>query len=156
MGAYAELALALAAVVVAGVARPAGFPWALFPRRWRCWYRGLRPRGRQRSARIPKRLREQVMRADRRRCVFCGEQWRPLLQVDHITPWRLGGLTCMWNLAVLCQPCNLTKSDFFRDDRGRVYYRSWLGYRDKPAAAAILRRERLMRHSPLRWARAFL
>jgi len=163
----AYLAAAAGLALVAGLAaRPFGLPWALFPRRWRCWYRSwrkdppwpMRPRSRmqQRSSRVPKRLYAQVMAADRARCVACGERWRELLHVDHIVPWALGGLSCLFNLMVLCEGCNLTKSSYFRTREGRVFYRSWRGYRDQPRAAAIVRRERWRRKSPLRWLRAYL
>lgn len=163
---WARVLVPTAAVVVASVTgaalnTPAGLLPLLVPRRWRWWYRKwvsgrwlfARGRGKQRSARISKRLRAMVLRADRRRCVFC---FSPVaLQVDHIVPWSLGGLTCLWNCAVLCAAHNRVKSNYWRSDAGRVYYRPWEGKADAKTAAAILSVEQDRRHSVARWLRAF-
>lgn len=147
-------ALALVvAVPVSALSSPSGLLPLCFPRRWRHSYRQRRARGRQRSARISKRLRDMVLRADRRRCCYCGR--RDQLQVDHIIPWSLGGLTCLWNCAVLCGSCNKTKSNYWKSDTGRVYYRPWGGYGSKGRAALILAAERQARRSPWRWLRAY-
>jgi 5-methylcytosine-specific restriction endonuclease McrA len=164
MNAPGAVAVAAVMLLVAVAWRPVGLPWALFPRRWRRAYRSFRkhppwwlpakPRARQRSSRISKRLRAQALRADRRRCVYCG--LAADLQVDHIVPWALGGLTCLWNVAVLCQRHNAVKSSYWKSPEGRVYYRPWRDAGDLTMAAAIVRRERWHRLSPWRLARLFL
>ena len=44
------------------------------------------------------------------RCYLCGE-WAPVghRHVDHITPLSKGGPHVSWNLAVVCDKCNLQK-----------------------------------------------
>jgi 5-methylcytosine-specific restriction endonuclease McrA len=149
LGALGALSLATVMAVL-GVF---GGPVLLVPRRWRRWHRHRRARGRQRSARVPKRLHRMVLAADRHRCVACGERAR--LQVDHIEPWSLGGLTCLWNLAVLCQGCNRVKSNYWVAPGGHRYYRPFEGHGDRRRAAAILALEQAARRRPLRWLRAF-
>lgn len=59
------------------------------------------------------RLRAQVLMRDGARCQLCGVEARngALLHVDHITPWSKGGSTVPENLRVLCNMCNIGKSD---------------------------------------------
>jgi HNH endonuclease len=92
------------------------------------------------------------MAADRGRCVFCGARTR--LHVDHITPWAAGGLTTMYNLAVLCRVHNKVKSNFMVDPDGYVHYRPFENYADPAMAAAILAEERRRRLYPGRCVRA--
>jgi 5-methylcytosine-specific restriction endonuclease McrA len=141
-----------AAVVLALLA-----PLLVPPRRWRWWWRTRRfglapPRSKQRSSRITRELRAWVMAADRRRCVACGSTSN--LQVDHIVPWLLGGLTVRRNVAVLCRSCNSIKSCYWKAPDGRVYYR---GCRTPPPQAAwILAHELKARGHWWRWVRAYL
>jgi 5-methylcytosine-specific restriction endonuclease McrA len=145
--------LALAGVAFNG---PGGFLPLLFTRHARWRYRRFRKggvRGRQKSGRAGKVLSHMVKRADRYRCVYCGERNRKLLQTDHIVPWIMGGLTCLWNCATLCRTCNVIKSCYWVSPSGHVYYR---GSRRPPARAAeILTAELAARHSPWRWLRAY-
>jgi hypothetical protein len=143
-GLAALAALALALVAVARCLR--GCAPALVPRAWRIRYR----HGRARPA-IPAWLRRAMLAADRHRCVFCGS--RAGLQLDHIRPWASGGLTALFNLAVLCAAHNQVKSNYWRDPDGYVHYRPFAGSADVAGAASILRAERRCRRSPLRWLR---
>jgi superfamily II DNA or RNA helicase len=52
-------------------------------------------------------LKEQVKRRDGHRCLACGATKH--LQVDHVIPVHLGGLTDIGNLQTLCRECNLRK-----------------------------------------------
>jgi HNH endonuclease len=121
----------------------------IIPARWRRAYRRRYTRESQRSARIPAWLRRSVLAADRYRCAHCG--YAGELQVDHVFPWSLGGMTCLWNLVTLCGTCNRAKSNYWRYRSGLVIYRAFAGY-DVPALAEqILASERRRRWSPLRW-----
>lgn len=57
-----------------------------------------------------KRLRMQIIKRDRGRCVICGrspfEDVTIELHVHHIIPWGRGGLTETENLATLCHTCH--------------------------------------------------
>lgn len=45
-------------------------------------------------------------------CALCGQWFYPEeLQVDHKTPWSLGGRTVLSNAQLLCAPCNIKKSN---------------------------------------------
>lgn len=101
---------------------------------------------------IPRWLRRAVYAADRYRCVYCGS--RASLQLDHVHPWSLGGLTTLLNLVTLCGVCNRVKSNHWVARDGYVFYRPWEGAGNEALAARILRRERAVRCSPLRWALA--
>jgi hypothetical protein len=72
------------------------------------------PTKKQRSPRnINWRLRALVLMRDGARCQLCGAEARngALLHVDHIFPWSKGGETTLENLRVLCNVCNIGKSD---------------------------------------------
>jgi 5-methylcytosine-specific restriction endonuclease McrA len=120
--------------------------------------RGWRPRSRaqQRSSKISARLRRMVERADRHRCAYCRTRWQPggdRFPVDHMVPWVMGGLTCLWNCALLCKRCNTVKSCYWVAPSGHVYYRGkGTPPRDAPL---ILAAERAARRSLLRWLRAY-
>jgi hypothetical protein len=143
----------IAAVLLLAVGTPvllarAASPGVLVPRRWRMATAGT---GRaRRSTPGP----GAVLRADRRRCVFCGS--RDSLQLDHIIPWSFGGLTWVWNLMVLCGRCNRVKSNYWKSPQGRVYYRAWKDSGNAGLAAQIHAAELRHRYSPLRWLRAFI
>jgi 5-methylcytosine-specific restriction endonuclease McrA len=49
------------------------------------------------------------MRRDGYRCVNCRQTWN--LQVDHITPYSLGGKTEVDNGQTMCGWCNRLKSN---------------------------------------------
>lgn len=59
------------------------------------------------------RLRALVLMRDGARCRLCGAVPRDgvRLHVDHIQPWSKGGETVLENLQVLCNVCNIGKSD---------------------------------------------
>ncbi|MDO5332148.1 MAG: HNH endonuclease [Bacillota bacterium] len=58
-------------------------------------------------------LRYDVLNRDNFRCTICGRTARDgvKLVIDHIVPVSKGGKTTMSNLRVLCEECNLGKSD---------------------------------------------
>jgi hypothetical protein len=161
--AIASAALTLA-VLAPAFSNPGGVLALCVPRRRRYMHRHRlatrrwrpRPRSRQHSSRISERLRRMVERADRYRCVGCGVYWLPSQKrfaVDHMVPWIMGGLTCLWNSALLCQTCNSVKSCYWVAPSGQVYYRG--RKQPPPQAAEILRRELAARRSLWRWLRAY-
>lgn len=68
------------------------------------------PRG---TRNINWRLRAMVLMRDGARCQLCGAEARDgaKLHVDHVIPWSKGGTTALPNLRVLCNVCNIGKSD---------------------------------------------
>lgn len=68
---------------------------------------------RQTTRNINWRLRALVLMRDGARCQLCGAEARngATLQIDHIIPWSKGGETTFENLQVLCNVCNIGKSD---------------------------------------------
>lgn len=54
-------------------------------------------------------IKQEVFDRDGRICAKCGSTTK--LCIDHIIPVSRGGFTKMENLQVLCEKCNLTKSD---------------------------------------------
>jgi hypothetical protein len=72
------------------------------------------------SRNINWRLRALVLMRDGATCRMCGA--RPengiRLHVDHVKPWAKGGETILDNLQVLCQKCNIGKSDYFAEEAG--------------------------------------
>jgi len=105
----------------------------LVSRETRRRYRHGRPRSKQRSSRISKRLRARVMRADRKRCVYCGSRQQP--QIDHVIPWIMGGLTWYPNLCVLCKEHNGIKGIYWVSPQGKTYYKPAWGARSDVAMA---------------------
>lgn len=73
----------------------------------------LRSTERRTPRNINWRLRALVLMRDGARCQLCGAQARDgaKLQVDHVIPWNNGGETTLENLQILCQVCNIGKSD---------------------------------------------
>jgi 5-methylcytosine-specific restriction endonuclease McrA len=65
--------------------------------------------GQQRRPAIPRDVVDAVYRRDGGRCVYCGATEN--LQLDHIIPFSKGGATSIENLQLLCQKCNLEKSN---------------------------------------------
>ena len=59
--------------------------------------------------RIPKEVVDAVWRKDGGRCVYCGSTEN--IQLDHIIPFSKGGATTVENLQLLCQKCNIEKSN---------------------------------------------
>jgi hypothetical protein len=58
---------------------------------------------------IPDDVKLLVWARDRGRCVSC--ESTADLQFDHIIPFARGGSNSAENIQILCQPCNLRKSD---------------------------------------------
>lgn len=58
---------------------------------------------------IPRRIIAAVYKRDKGCCVYCGSTHN--LQIDHIIPVSKGGATTLKNLQLLCQTCNLKKSN---------------------------------------------
>lgn len=58
---------------------------------------------------IPKTVVDAVWNRDRGKCVYCGSNEN--LHLDHIIPFSKGGDTSVENLQLLCQKCNLEKSN---------------------------------------------
>jgi len=80
---------------------------------------GVGVKKRQTKRYINWRLRALVLMRDGARCQLCGAtpQHGVRLHVDHIIAWNNGGETFLENLQVLCEPCNIGKSDIdFKKD----------------------------------------
>jgi hypothetical protein len=56
---------------------------------------------------IPERVRHEVWRRDRARCVDCGSRAR--LEFDHIIPVSRGGSNTARNIELRCEGCNRRK-----------------------------------------------
>lgn len=67
----------------------------------------------RRSRKINARLRAKVLMRDGATCRLCGAtpQDGAKLHIDHIIPWSKGGDNTLDNLQVLCDKCNIGKSD---------------------------------------------
>jgi 5-methylcytosine-specific restriction endonuclease McrA len=154
-------------ILLALIYAPGPMCASLVPVDWRLRYRQRRPREEQRSAYIPRRFRRAVRAADRGRCIgvqrakdsMTGRDYfvpchRPGEQIDHGRPWSCGGLTCLWNLFLLCPDCNRTKSNYWLWKSGTVSYKPFDRCADPDRAAAILVCERRARRNPARWWRA--
>lgn len=129
-------------------------PLAWRPRRRRMLRRQA---GLEKRAYPPKWMRAVTYAADRHRCLGCRRSPRRhgvALQWDHIVPWSFGGLTSLWNGGTLCTHCNQVKSNYWKSDTGKVYYRGFTLATDAGEAGQITRREMAARLSVLRWARA--
>jgi 5-methylcytosine-specific restriction endonuclease McrA len=79
--------------------------------------RAKRP-GKQGTRNINWRLRALVLMRDGARCRLCGAapDDGTRLHVDHVTPWSKGGRTVLENLQILCNVCNIGKSDVELDN----------------------------------------
>lgn len=71
-----------------------------------------------RGRRVPPKLRFEVLKRDKFKCILCGRTGQDTtLHVDHITPVVKGGKNKKDFLATLCSDCNLGKgtSKFFEE-----------------------------------------
>ena len=73
----------------------------------------LQKNRRKTTRKINWRLRAKVLMKDGAKCKLCGvtPQDDVKLHVDHINPWAKGGETVLENLQILCEKCNVGKSD---------------------------------------------
>ena len=64
------------------------------------------------------RQRAIVLMRDGAKCQMCGAtpQSGARLHIDHITPWSKGGETIIENLRVLCEQCNVGRSNVSEDE----------------------------------------
>jgi hypothetical protein len=109
------------------------FSWSTYANRFSSWRNALkqfvqwandgrlppavvakaRRAGKRTSRDINWRLRALVLMRDGARCRLCGAgpSNGARLHVDHILPWSKGGETILENLQILCNVCNIGKSD---------------------------------------------
>lgn len=112
---------------------PSRFSWNTYADRFKTWRNALTQfvrwanegqllsavdaKARKADKRTPRninwRLRALVLMRDSARCRMCGAgpSDRVRLHVDHIVPWSKGGETILDNLQILCNVCNIGKSD---------------------------------------------
>jgi 5-methylcytosine-specific restriction endonuclease McrA len=153
----ATVPLVAAGVVFVPLAARGG--WQVIPLAWRPRRRRMlrRQAGAEKRTQPPGWMRKVTYAADRHRCLGCRRSPRRdgiALQWDHIIPWGFGGLTSLWNGGTLCAECNRVKSNYWRSDSGKVYYRGFQLATDASRAGQITRREMAARASVLRWVRA--
>lgn len=61
-------------------------------------------------------LEQATKKDDKYRCAMCKQYfYADELQVDHNKAWSIGGRTVLSNAQLLCQPCNIKKSNFSFD-----------------------------------------
>lgn len=69
-----------------------------------------RLRDNQRYASGPQRLL--ILKRDSNQCRYCGiEVTNETANMDHVKPWKFGGLTTFENLVTCCQDCNKAKGN---------------------------------------------
>ena len=73
-------------------------------------------RSRSGSADVRRRRRKKLMRRYKGRCCACGQSSKDMT-VDHVVPLSQGGTNSMWNLQLLCGPCNSEKGNSAADYR---------------------------------------
>jgi 5-methylcytosine-specific restriction endonuclease McrA len=89
----------------------------------------LDDKGAIKRASMPKWVRDAVFFRDHGRCVFCHANLSGLLSLDrldpfdHIVPLAKGGINDPTNVQLLCETCNLKKSDC--DARTGLRYPAW-------------------------------
>jgi len=64
--------------------------------------------------------RDNVYRRDNHSCVYCGENRRKLLTLDHVIPRSRGGGDTWDNLVTACKKCNNVKSDLTLEEFGKI------------------------------------
>jgi len=63
--------------------------------------------------------RENVYRRDNYQCVYCGDDNRKTLTLDHVVPQSKGGKNSWNNLVTACKKCNNEKSDLTLEEYGK-------------------------------------
>ena len=63
--------------------------------------------------------RENVFKRDGHECVYCGNENRKILTLDHVVPQSKGGPNTWSNLVTACKPCNNEKSDLTLKEYGK-------------------------------------
>ena len=63
--------------------------------------------------------RENVYRRDNFECVYCGDNNRKTLTLDHVIPQSKGGKDTWDNLVTACRRCNSEKSNLTLEEYGK-------------------------------------
>lgn len=105
--AVSAVAIARPYVVHAAVGAGAGLVAALLLLLARRSYGPVAAPAAPRREAIPERVRHEVWRRDRGRCVDCGSRTR--LEFDHIIPVSRGGSGTARNIELRCESCNRSK-----------------------------------------------
>lgn len=63
--------------------------------------------------------RENIYRRDNYECVYCGEDDKKLLTLDHVIPKSKGGENSWDNLVTACKRCNSEKADLTLEEFGK-------------------------------------
>lgn len=78
--------------------------------------------------------RENIYRRDHFKCVYCGDDERETLTLDHVQPRSKGGVDAWNNLVTACRRCNIEKSDLTLQEYGKS-----IAEPKKPHFIALLR-----------------
>lgn len=82
----------------------------------------LRARNFQKSVNMPKASKKQeVMERDGYKCVYCGENDRSQLTVDHKIPRSIGGDNSLSNLCCCCRECNNVKDNLTEEQFRQIH-----------------------------------
>jgi len=63
--------------------------------------------------------RDNIYRRDNYECVYCGEDNKKLLTLDHVVPKAKGGQNTWDNLVTACKKCNGEKADLTLEEYGK-------------------------------------
>lgn len=63
--------------------------------------------------------RQNIYKRDNFECVYCGEDNKKLLTLDHVVPQSKGGPNSWNNLVTACKKCNGEKSDLTLEEYGK-------------------------------------
>lgn len=63
--------------------------------------------------------RQNIYKRDNFECVYCGEDNKKLLTLDHVIPQSKGGPNSWSNLVTACKKCNGEKSDLTLEEYGK-------------------------------------
>lgn len=113
---------------------------------------------------INRKMREEILRRDGYRCVYCDSRQTPF-HIDHVRPLSRGGRDTMDNLVTSCQACNLAKGDrilpgWTIDSKIAAYRRERRAIATRPhrrsAAPRVVRRRSKTRSQKHYWLRQSL